>query len=98
MKKIIFKGFILAFTCVCVIGLQKKVQSDLSTFSNAMLENVEALTQTVELPEFVVLCDSKGWGRCYVEMGLAMNGEYMYIPCKFTGSMQDYCIEPRYHG
>ena len=97
MKKIFFNCSLLAILCVGALGFQKKIMSTTSRFSGIMLENVEALTD-VDLPEVVILCDTKGWGRCYVKLGIAMHGEYFYNPCRFEGHQTNYCPEPKYHG
>jgi len=96
MKKIVFKSLLLAIMCVGVLGLQKKFMSISSPLSDVMLENVEALTD-YELPAVEIVCDSQGWGKCYVSSGLVMEGEYMYNSCQFDGSPYSYCPRPRYH-
>lgn len=94
MKKIVFKSLLLAIMCIGVLGLQKKFMSISSSLSDVMLENVEALTD-YELPAVVIGCDSQGWGKCYVSSGLVIDGEHMYYACKFDGSQDNYCPQPK---
>lgn len=96
MKKVLLRGVLLGSVCLCALGIKKNLMFNTSRISSLMLENVEALSY--DLPEVVITCDTKGWGRCYTQLGLVMNGEFEYYPCHFTGYEKDYCPEPKYHG
>ena len=54
--------------------------------SDLLMANVEALSQSEELPEVVISCSAKcndGVGKCWVKS----NGDF----CVFSGSQLDYC-------
>lgn len=96
MKKVFFRSVLLGLVCICAFGIQRGARFDKPHFSGLLLQNVEALSS--DLPEVVITCDTKGWGRCYTQLGLVMDGEYEYYPCRYTGYQKDYCPEPKYHG
>jgi len=92
MKKFLFA----AFTVVAVIsGFYGYNQSNNQPINALVLANIEALVYN-ELPEVVIECGKDG-GDCWAEDIFShyyMCGEYMYLPCAFTGSMNDSCTEP----
>lgn len=86
---------ILAAAAVVGIGLHQLPDGNVG-LSNLTIENIEALTESVELKDVIIMCDwQPTGGQCYKStFQLKMCKEYMYYECLFTGFQTDHCKQP----
>lgn len=72
-----------------------KIDDPNQKLSKLTVDNIEALSNSTELPGITVMCSSGYYGWCFVPgTRLAMRGEYMYYPCEYVGNPNLFCSNP----
>lgn len=90
MKKILI---LMIPMIVGITGLVlKQTQNANLKLPKLTIENIEALTKPVELPEIIITCSSGNDGQSFIQVTrLVMCGEYMYYDCEFVGNQSFSC-------